>query len=82
MPASAMHRTTVLSSVADAPEGARVARCGDRYTGISTHRLQCGACGFDVATGVDPYLYPVMFEGASHIQCSQCESINALPIDL
>jgi LSD1 subclass zinc finger protein len=23
-----------------------------------------------------------LFEGASHIQCSRCDSINALPLDL
>ena len=77
-----MHTRVRLSVVAQSPEDGKVARYDNRYEGNSTHRLQCGNCGFDVARGVDPYLYPVMFEGASHIQCSQCDSINALPIDL
>ncbi len=77
-----MRRTTTLQCVPVLPEGDTVARYDDRYSGPGTHRLLCGGCGYDVATGVDPYLYPVMFEGARHIECSQCSSINALPIDL
>ena len=71
-------RLEVVSSAEDEP----VISFEDRYAGSSTHRLQCGNCGYDVATGVDPYLYPVMFEGARYIACSQCASLNALPIDL
>jgi len=77
-----MHRIVVLQLAPGSPASGQVASFEDRYTGAGSHRFQCGACGYAVARGVDPYLYPVMFEGASHIRCSRCESINALPIDL
>jgi LSD1 subclass zinc finger protein len=77
-----MRRTTTLESVPCLPDGGTLARYDDVYTGQSTHRLKCGGCGHAIATGVDPYLYPAMFEGASHIECSRCSSINALPIDV
>ena len=71
---------TAQSSVSE--DGTAASVYEGPYVGRGTHRLECGSCGSEVAKGVDPYLYPVMFEGASHIRCSQCSSINALPIDL
>lgn len=77
-----MRRITTLQCEPIPSEDALISRYAERYAGTSTHRLQCGQCGYEVAVGVDPYLYPAMFEGASHIACSQCASINALPVDL
>jgi len=73
---------TTLTAAPDASPGGRVIAYPDRYAGRGNHRLHCGSCDYAVAVGVDPFLYPAMFEGATHIRCSQCSSINALPIDL
>jgi len=78
--ASSISRTKRLGVVSEPIGG--VADFGDRYQGSGTHRLLCGGCGFDVAVGVDPYLYPAMFAGAGCIQCSRCSSFNVLPADL
>jgi hypothetical protein len=77
-----MRRRITLVPDSAVAEGARLATYSDQYRGNSTHRLECGQCGYEVATGVDPYLYPAMFQYATHIECSQCSSLNVLPADL
>jgi hypothetical protein len=59
-----------------------IAIYGNRYHGIGTHTLLCGNCSYDVAVGVDPYLFPVMFETARVIRCCKCGLYNQIPPSL
>lgn len=50
--------------------------------GSGTHQFECGHCGHEVASGIDPRRYPAMFRGATHLRCAACSGMNQLPATL
>ena len=76
-----VRRPNTLQCVPYLPEGGTLARYKNQHTGSSLIDFSVVIAALMSRLGIDPYLHPVMFEEASHIQCSGCDSINALPIN-